>query len=106
MRLPDELLGLEVRELVARFFHAEEREPMLREFDMALDGGGPQSFREVRLLRATGEGIPAELARFPVVFEGQPCTMYIAQGLDRAQADAGAAGAQPIAWPRWACWRG
>jgi PAS domain S-box-containing protein len=78
---PNELLGLEVQEVVARFFHAEEREQMLRELDVRLDGEGPQLFREIRLVRASGESIPAELARFPVVFEGQPCTMCIARDL-------------------------
>lgn len=78
---PNELLGLEVRELAARFLHPEERELLLREFHAALEGEGPQPFREVRLVRASGEGIPAELARFPVVFEGEPCTMYIARDL-------------------------
>jgi len=78
---PDELLGLEVQEVVARFFHAEEREQMLRDLDATLDGEGREPFRELRLVRASGESIPAELARFPVVFEGQPCTMCIARDL-------------------------
>ncbi|KFE68689.1 response regulator [Hyalangium minutum] len=78
---PNELLGLEVQELAARFLHEEDREQVLREFEAPLEGGGQEPFREVRLVRASGESIPAELARFPVVFEGQPCTMYIARDL-------------------------
>ncbi|WP_224372501.1 hybrid sensor histidine kinase/response regulator [Hyalangium versicolor] len=78
---PAELLGQEVRELAARFFHPEERKEALRQLDASTDADAREPFRELRLVRATGELIPAELARFPVVFEGQPCTMCIARDL-------------------------
>jgi PAS domain S-box-containing protein len=76
-----ELLDQDIHEVVGRFLHADERQEMLRDMDAALDAAGRESFRELRLVRATGELIPAELARFPVVFEGQPCTMWIARDL-------------------------
>ena len=76
-----ELLGREVREVAARYFHAEEREEVLKDLAATFDAEGRGPFRELRLLRASGELIPAELARFPVVFDGQPCTMCIARDL-------------------------
>lgn len=76
-----ELLGQDMRDVAGRFFHADERHEVLRDLDAAMDAVGREAFRELRLVRATGEFIPAELARFPVVFEGQPCTMWIARDL-------------------------
>jgi PAS domain S-box-containing protein len=76
-----ELLGQEVRDIAARFFQPEEREALLRELGAAFEGAGREPFREFYLVRATGESIPAELAWFPVVFDGQPCTMWIARDL-------------------------
>ncbi|HYI02345.1 hybrid sensor histidine kinase/response regulator [Hyalangium sp.] len=78
---PNELLGLEVQEVVARFFHPEEGEQVLRDLVTTQEEEGREPFRELRLVRISGESIPAELARFPVVFEGQPCTMWIARDL-------------------------
>ncbi len=78
---PTELLEREVREVVARFFHAEERQWVLTALAVTPGEEGREPFREVRLLRASGESFPAELARFPVVFEGQPCMMFIARDL-------------------------
>lgn len=78
---PIELLEREVREVAARFVHAEERERVLSELNAALDAETREPFREVRLLRASGESFPAELARFQVVFDGQPCTMCITRDL-------------------------
>ncbi|MFL5346251.1 MAG: response regulator [Hyalangium sp.] len=75
------LLGLEVRELASRFFPPEEREEMQRDLSPSLENERREPFRELHLVRTSGERIPAELARFPVGFEGQPCTMWIARDL-------------------------
>jgi PAS domain S-box-containing protein len=78
---PAELLGLRVEELASRFVHAEEREWVLAELGFAPLGERCEPFREVRLMRANGESFSAELARFQVVFDGQPCTMFITRDL-------------------------
>jgi PAS domain S-box-containing protein len=75
------LLGQEVREIAVRFFPPDHREEVVRDLEGALESGGREPFRELHLVRASGESIPAELARFPVVFDGQPCTMWIARDL-------------------------
>lgn len=75
------LLGLEVREIAARYFSPEDQEEMQRDLGTSLGDERRGAFRELQLVRISGERIPAELARFPVVFEGQPCTMWIARDL-------------------------
>jgi PAS domain S-box-containing protein len=78
---PAELLGRELGELALRFVHDEERGWMQSELGSSPEGERGEPFREVRMLRASGESFPAELARFQVVFEGQPGIMYIARDL-------------------------
>ncbi|ADO68257.1 ATP-binding response regulator [Stigmatella aurantiaca] len=72
------LLGQTLDGLMVRLLGAEEW-PKLQE---TLEGqDGPMAPREARLLRPSGEAIPVELARLPVVFDGQPCSMWIARDL-------------------------
>jgi PAS domain S-box-containing protein len=78
---PDELLEREVREIAARFVHPEEREQALAAFDTPLESRERTPFHEFRLVRASGESFPAEIARFLVGFEGRPGIMCIGRDL-------------------------
>ncbi|MDC0712283.1 response regulator [Stigmatella sp. ncwal1] len=72
------LLGQTLDALMVQLLGAEEW-PRLR---ASLEGvDGLVAPREARLLRPSGEAIPVELARLPVVFDGLPCSMWIARDL-------------------------
>ncbi|SEU23438.1 PAS domain S-box-containing protein [Stigmatella erecta] len=72
------LLGRTLDAFLAPLLGAEEW-PRLREALPAEDA--PVAPRDARLLRPSGEAMPVELARLPVVFDGQPGSLWVARDL-------------------------
>ncbi|MDY7231405.1 ATP-binding response regulator [Hyalangium rubrum] len=77
----DELLGRELSDLASAFFQPEDWQALRRDEPGVLKARGPMAFREFRLRRKSGDIIVAEMARFAVVFDGQPSAMCIARDL-------------------------
>jgi len=76
-----ELLELHAVDALEAYLHPEDLAALLRDMPGILKTTRPMPPRELRLVRGSGDTVPIEMARLPVMFDGQPCAVNILRDL-------------------------
>jgi PAS domain S-box-containing protein len=77
----EELMKQSAADALESYLHPEDLAALLRDMPGILKTAGPMQPREMRLVRKSGEDVPMEMARLPVMFDGQPCAVNILRDL-------------------------
>jgi len=77
----EELTRLHALDALEFYLHPEDLAALLRDMPGILKTAEPMPPREMRLVRGSGETVSMEMARLPVMFDGQPCAVNILRDL-------------------------
>ncbi|HEX8700521.1 MAG TPA: response regulator [Myxococcaceae bacterium] len=77
----EELMKQHAVDALESYLHPEDLEALLRDLPGILKTTDPMPPREMRLVRKSGEPVPMEMARLPVMFDGQLCAVNILRDL-------------------------
>jgi len=77
----EELMRLHALDALEFYLHPEDLAALLRDMPGILKTAEPMPPREMRLVRGSGETVSMEMARLPVMFDGQPCAVSILRDL-------------------------